>query len=307
MRTSAWKFGIATLIVLLSISLAHASSVEGAFERTFQVNGHADLEIFTRSGDVIVRGGPAGTVAVSGKIHVGEAWWHGGKQAEVEKLEQNPPIRQSGGSIRIDYVDLRNISIDYEIAVPADTRVRTRSDSGDQTIQDLGADLDLESGSGDLRLSHLTGHVEAHTGSGNIEAGSIAGPITAEAGSGDIRLEEKTDGEVNAHTGSGNIEINGISGGLRADAGSGDVTVEGAQAGNWEIRTRSGNVRLRLPPEARFNLEARTTSGTVIVDPSITMTVQGRVEESRRFISGAVHGGGPLINVHTGSGDIHVY
>ena len=84
MRTSAWKFGIATLIVLLSISLAHASSVEGAFERTFQVNGHADLEIFTRSGDVIVRGGPAGTVAVSGKIHVGEAWhlYRAGMSAE---------------------------------------------------------------------------------------------------------------------------------------------------------------------------------------------------------------------------------
>jgi putative adhesin len=307
MRTSLWKLGLSTLILLLCVRLGQASSVQGSFERTYPVTGGADLEVLTHSGDVLVRGGPAGTVSVSGKIHIGDAWWNGGKKAEIEDLERNPPIRQSGTSIRIDYVNLRNVSIDYEITVPDDTRVRTRTDSGDQTIQDLRADLDLESGSGDMRLSRVTGPVHVHTGSGNIEALSISGPISAEAGSGDLRLQEKADDEVNVRTGSGNIEILGITSGLRADAGSGDVTVEGRRAGNWEIRTGSGNVRLRLPPEAQFNLEARTSSGTVVVDPSITMTVQGRVAESRRFITGTVRGGGPPISVHTGSGDIHVY
>jgi hypothetical protein len=36
------------------------------------------------------------------------------------------------------------------------------------------------------------------------------------------------------------------------------------------------------------------------------MTVQGRVEDTRKRIEGKVRGGGPLLTVHTGSGDIHI-
>jgi hypothetical protein len=34
--------------------------------------------------------------------------------------------------------------------------------------------------------------------------------------------------------------------------------------------------------------------------------VQGRVEETRKHIQGKVRGGGPLLSVRTGSGDIHI-
>jgi hypothetical protein len=42
------------------------------------------------------------------------------------------------------------------------------------------------------------------------------------------------------------------------------------------------------------------------VNPAITMTVQGRVQETRKQIVGKVRGGGPLLTVRTGSGDIHI-
>jgi hypothetical protein len=42
------------------------------------------------------------------------------------------------------------------------------------------------------------------------------------------------------------------------------------------------------------------------VNVPITMTVQGRVEETRKRIEGKVRGGGPLLSLHTGSGDIHI-
>ena len=34
--------------------------------------------------------------------------------------------------------------------------------------------------------------------------------------------------------------------------------------------------------------------------------VQGRVDDTHRQIHGKVHGGGPLLKVRTGSGDIHI-
>lgn len=295
-----------SFFILLCCALPAGASVRGSFQRSFQVTGAVDLEVLTHSGDIKVHSGPAGTVSISGKIFVGDQWFSGGRQAEVTELEKNPPIRQTGNSIRIDYVDVRNISIDYDITVPADTRLRTHSGSGDQTIEDLRSNLELESGSGDMRLKNLNGDLHVHTGSGNIDAQDVTGAFNAEAGSGDIRLNAKGSGDVRVHTGSGNIDLRDVQGTVRTEAGSGDITIDGTQTGIWDVRTGSGNVRLRLPSEAAFDLGASTGSGTVTVDHPVTMTVQGNVQRAQRSISGKVRGGGPMLTVHTGSGDVQI-
>ncbi len=302
-RRTILRFAAAAM--LLS-TLAFASSrPQGTFERTLQVNGPADLQVFTHSGDIIVRSGPAGSIKISGKIFVADRWLMGTPTADIQELEKNPPVRQDGNNVRIDYVNLHNISIDYEITVPADTKVQTHTGSGDQTFEGLKSDLDLESGSGDVRLHEVAGPIRLHTGSGDVK-GNIGGAFRAETGSGDIRVEAGGAGDVDVHTGSGNIEIRGVNGMLRADAGSGDIQIEGTQKSNWELHTGSGNVTLRLPRTAAFNLDARTSSGSVTVDQPVTMTVQGRVQEQRKSIVGTVRGGGPSLVVHTGSGDIHI-
>ncbi len=298
------QLAVVTLFALFA-SMASAS-VQGSFQRTYQVTGPVDLEVLTHSGDIIVRHGPAGTVSVSGKIHVGDAWLMGRRRDDVQALEKNPPIRQSGNSIHIDYVNLRNIAIDYEITVPENTRIQTRTGSGDQTLENLRGTFDLESGSGDMRLHDLNGDLRFHTGSGNVEARNVSGPVMARAGSGDIRIEQNGKADVDVQTGSGNIELRGVQGGLHAEAGSGDITIEGRQSAGWQVRTGSGNVQLRLASDAAFNLEANTNSGSVVVDQPVTMTVQGKVQESRKAVTGTVRGGGPLLAVHTGSGDVHI-
>src|ERR1700691_2780813 len=132
MNRSAFRFLIVVLALLATASLVAVASVQGSFERTYQVSGAVDLQVLTRSGDITVRRGPAGTVTVRGKIHVGDRWFSGGRQSEVSDIEKNPPIQQSGNSIHIDYVNAHDISVDYEITAPADTTVTTHSSSGDQ-------------------------------------------------------------------------------------------------------------------------------------------------------------------------------
>src|SRR5260370_31024260 len=68
------SFVAIALVVLLASSFAAASTPQGHFEKTFQVSGAVDLEVQTRSGDIIVRNGPAGSVSVRGKIYVGDHW-----------------------------------------------------------------------------------------------------------------------------------------------------------------------------------------------------------------------------------------
>ncbi len=303
---------LAIALVVLLATFAAASTPQGHFEKTFQVTGPVDLEVQTHSGDIIVRSGPAGSVVVRGKIYVSDRWnilpgvGIGGHKEGVSEIEQNPPLRQDGNSIRIDYVNVRDISVDYEIIVPADTTVRAHTGSGDQTIEDIHGNADLQSGSGDMRLSRLTGEIRLQTGSGDVRAREIAGPVRGGAGSGDIEVEETAAGEIDLHTGSGNITVRGIQGAFRGEAGSGDITAEGTQTGAWVIRTGSGNVRVRLPANAAFDADLSTSSGTLDVDAPVTMTVQGRVQETRKSIVGKVRGGGPLLTLRTGSGDIHI-
>jgi hypothetical protein len=301
------RSSISILVVLLAGSLAVASSTpQGTFEKTFQVSGPVDLDVQTRSGDIIVRSGASGSVSIRGKIFVGDRWLMGSRHSEVSDIEQHPPLRQEGNSIHIDYVNARDISVDYEITVPAETTIRTRSGSGDQTIEGTHGNADLQSGSGDMRLSRLTGEIRLQTGSGDVRAREIAGPVRGGAGSGNIEVEETGSGDIDLHTGSGNITARGIQGAFRADAGSGDITAEGTQTGSWGIRTGSGNVHVRLPANAAFDADISTSSGTLDVDAPLTMTVQGRVQEGRKSIHGKVRGGGPLLSLRTGSGDIHI-
>jgi hypothetical protein len=294
------------LVALLASTAAFASTPQGTFEKTFQVSGPVDLEVLTRSGDITVRTGPAGSVLIRGKIFVGDHWLFGKRQADVSEIQQHPPLRQDGNSIHIDYVNVRDISVDYEITVPAETALRTRSGSGDQTIEGIHGNADLQTGSGDMRLAGLTGAIHLQTGSGNVRAHDISGSVRGGAGSGDIEVDERSSGDIDLHTGSGNVTVRGIQGAFRADAGSGDITAEGKQSGAWEIRTGSGNVHVRLPSNSAFDADISTSSGTIDVDSPIEMTVQGRVQESRKTIHGKVRGGGPLLSVRTGSGDIRI-
>src|SRR5258708_27703268 len=124
---------VRTLVFILATSLAGFASVIGTFDRSFQVNGPVDLEVLTRSGDITVRNGGAGTVSIHAKIHSGNFWFGGDRKQEGQELQNNPPIRQTGNSIRIDYVNLNNNSIHYEITVPENTAIPPHTGSGDQT------------------------------------------------------------------------------------------------------------------------------------------------------------------------------
>ncbi|HET9307512.1 MAG TPA: DUF4097 family beta strand repeat-containing protein [Candidatus Sulfotelmatobacter sp.] len=298
-------FAIA-LVVLFTSTIVFASTPQGTFEKTLQVNGPVDLEVLTHSGDVTVRAGSSGSVVIRGKIYVGDRWFGGRREDDVHSIEQNPPIRQEGNSIHIDYVNVRNISVDYDITVPAQAAVRTRSGSGDQTIEGTQGKVDVQTGSGDVRLRNLKGEIRLQTGSGDVRAHEISGTVKGGTGSGDVEIEESGPGDIDLHTGSGGVTARGIQGSFRGEAGSGDITAEGKQSGNWEVRTGSGNVHVKLPSDAAFDADISTSSGSVDVGSPIEMTVQGRVQESRKSIRGKVRGGGPLLQVRTGSGDIHI-
>lgn len=316
-----------SLLVLLSVC-SWASTVEGSFDRTLNVSsGTVDLDVRTGAGNITVRSGGGNTVSIHAKIQARDNWlWNSGLSADekVKKLQANPPIEQSGNTIRVGLIgdeSLRNnVAISYEVITPRDTRLHSATGSGGQQISDINGSVRASSGSGNLRLENIGGEVRANTGSGgiivrsakaythtetgsgSIEATGIAGGFSGRTGSGEIRFEQTAPGSVQARAGAGSIHLKNVNGSLEAGTGSGDLEVQGEIAGDWRLHTGSGSVRVELPRQAKFDVNADSGSGTVTIDHPVT--VQGTTK--RNHIEGAVNGGGVQLRINTGSGSIHV-
>jgi hypothetical protein len=252
-----------------------ARAIEGTFDRTLNVSGTVSLDVTTGSGSITIRRGANNRVEVHGRIRGGgDNWFRSSRDTEeaVRRLEANPPIEQSGQNIRIGRLNNwdtseRNVSISYDIVVPAQTNVRSHSGSGSQNVDGIDGTVDVGTGSGSITLRDIRGDLEAGAGSGSITATQVRG-------------------------------------GLRMHTGSGSIRVTGEQTGRWDFEAGSGGIEIDLPANASFDLSAHTGSGGV--DVGFPMTVQGRIGSNRHDISGKVGSGAYPLSARTGSGHIRI-
>lgn len=295
----------AVLLSFLLLPVLLHAGVDGHFDRTLNVSGAVNLDVTTGSGDVTVKTGAPNQVVVHGTIH-SSSWLFGSSDSAVHQVESNPPIQQSGNSIRIGYnlpEDVgRHVAIDYEITVPANTTVAAHSGSGNVEVAGVRSDVQAQSGSGDVRVRDIGGRVHLQTGSGNISAENSAAPFYAQTGSGDISATLTGPGDVDVHTGSGTITVRGIKGGVQAQTGSGNIEADGDVTGAWQLRSGSGNISMALASNSGFNLDVHTSSGSIHSD--LPITVQGSL--GNHELKGTVRGGGPEVEVSTSSGDVEI-
>jgi DUF4097 and DUF4098 domain-containing protein YvlB len=283
--------------------------VEGTFERTLSLTGPLNLEIGTGSGGIEIREGSVNRVEGHARVRVGtRRRGTSGAEAALRQLVTSPPIEQSGNTVRIGRIEDRSlqedISISYELVVPVRSTIAASTGSGGVTIRGVQGDVRATTGSGSLSLAAIQGEVYGRTGSGSIRATQITGPFEGGTGSGSIDVTLLGSGDVSLSTGSGSISASGVRGALRAESGSGGIDVDGEMRGRWELRTGSGSVTVELPAQAAFNLVARAGSGRVNIDHPLT--IQGRIDERMQEVTGTVRGGGPELNIRTGSGGIRI-
>lgn len=266
-----------------SIAAQSESDNSLTFDRTLSVDGEVQLLVSTGSGDIQLTRGTNNQIKIHGQIQV----HRDGSEEQARQIAANPPIEQAGNVIRVGQQHEQHwhgISISYQIEAPAGSLLGAISGSGNIVDEGVGKNAKLETGSGDISANGLQGPFEVKTGSGNITA------------------EHTGEGDVNAETGSGNIEIKEVEGSFRARTGSGDIKATGTPSSPWTLETGSGNIEL-WSGNAPLTLDASTGSGSVSTDHE--MLVKGSLDH--HHLSGNLNGGGPLVRVRTGSGDIHVH
>jgi hypothetical protein len=261
---------------------------EGKFERTLNVSGMVDLDAMTDAGGITVTAGPAGSVHIRAILKAHREWMGGGGadvEARIRRLEQNPPIHQTGNSIQVGHVgkgELRGISMRLEIATPPNTKLRARADSGGIRVDGIQGPVDIQTDSGGLEARNILSDVRAQTDSGGIHIRNVQGAAYARADSGGIEALDVA----------GNIDVQTDSGGIRLGQ---------TKPGTIHAKADSGGAQVKLVSGAGYDVRASSDSGRVNV---ADITVRGNI--SRNHMEGKVRGGGPLVDVHVGSGTVTI-
>jgi len=261
--------------------------VEGSFEKLCRVEGPVRLDVSVDSGFVRVTAGDANSVRVRGILRARRSLFDWGNAEErIRRIEANPPVEQSGDTIRVgDVADrwlLRGIALFLEIAAPPHTAVRALGDSGD------------------IRVEGIQGPVDCETDSGEIEVSGIGSDVSVTTDSGAIRIR-RVKGRVRATTDHGEIDALETDGPIEASTDHGEVRLSQAVAAPIRAETDHGSISVKLAPDAGYNVSVRTDHGTITVPE-----MEWRERPTNQEVNGRIRGGGPVVDLETDHGDIDV-
>jgi DUF4097 and DUF4098 domain-containing protein YvlB len=191
--------------------------------------------------------------------------------------------RVEGAALIVEACNVRDCSIDYDIVVPAGTKVTSAVDSGNTEITGV-ASANVKASSGGVTVRGVAGAVNVDSDAGSVQVSDIGAAVKVNAQSGRVTLDNVR-AAASVQADSGTIEARGIGGAvdLRADSGTVNASLTSQQ--NVRAATDSGNVTVTVPRGA-YRVKTSTDSGNVRGD--VTSDSTGTHE----------------IDLHTDSGNI---
>ena len=219
----------------------------------------------------------------------------GGGSIDVGTVTGDIGLHTGGGSIEVHQ---------------ANGKVVAETGGGSVEIQSCTQGAGIETGGGSIEVRRCDGKVKASTGGGSVELGDIGGPAEIETGGGSIRLSSAK-GHVHAETGGGGIELDGVPS-AQAETGAGGIVVKlvntGGERRDSQLETSAGDITVYIASDVALNIRASVdlASGHRITSdfPDIQIHSEGDWASKTISAEGKLNGGGPVLKVHTTTGDI---
>ena len=293
--------------------------IESSFEIWVPVEFHCsieteggDLDIENLKGDIkaITGGGDVEITDIDGTINA----ITGGGDIRIQNALKKVTVTTGGGDIEIESaggpVDVTTGGGDVSVS---ETRqdVKVQTGGGDITILESQGNLDATTGGGDIEISKCGGAVNVTTGGGDIALKNLQNSCRIRTGGGDI-YGDNIAGDTHIETGAGDVVLNNLSGRLDAVTGSGDVYVEIASVNDKKgipikIKSGNGDIQLVIPANMPASIQARVSEDYEI-SSDFSLIISTVNKSGNRYVeaTGKLNGGGELILLETGSGDIHL-
>jgi DUF4097 and DUF4098 domain-containing protein YvlB len=220
----------------------------------------------------------------------------GGGSIEVGTVNGELGLHTGGGSIQVKQ---------------ANGKLIAETGGGSIEIQSCAQGATIETGGSSIVVRHCNGKVKASTGGGSIDLSDVGGSAEIETGGGSIRLTSAK-GHVHAETGGGGIELFGVPS-ASAETGAGGITVKlvntGGERHDSDLETAAGDITVYIASDVAINVRASVDMGNghqITSDfQDIHVSSEGGPYGPKTLMAeGRLNGGGPLLKVHTSTGDI---
>jgi hypothetical protein len=257
----------------------------------------------TQGGNISVSGinGQVSMSSGGGNLHVDDVGGavkasSGGGNVDVGNVRSDVKASTGGGNIQIG---------------SAAGRIETASGGGNIQIGNSAQEIRVSTGGGEISVAKCGADLKATTGGGSLDVGSVSGTAIVTTGGGSIRLKNAS-GPVTAKSGGGSVELYGLaSGAPRVMTGGGSIVAE-FLAGNFtasNLETPAGDIVVYLSPDLRATIRAVIDVANGHNIRSNLKDIQVRSEGGQYgpktvYAEGNLNGGGPMLVVHTTSGDI---
>lgn len=245
-------------------------------------------------------------VWVSGKVRIVEgagrsveAWVHGTVGTGNPDAVPHLFAERSGSTADIHLERKSPVSIGFfwndlvlEVSVPAGFANKL-------TVKAVSADVEV--------ADHTYSGLELSTTSGDVKVGAVrAADFRISTTSGSLSVARVAAQRTEISSVSGDVEVKSMTGdtNLRTTSGSA-ILAFAAVPGRINAGSTSGDMTITLPSDAQFDLDARSTSGTVTCGFPITIR-ENRSGGGSHMLSGTVGAGANMVVVRTVSGDIKI-
>ena len=273
------------------------------FHANFKVDPSARLSLDNENGGVEISSWERNEVEVDAV-----------KFARSESLLQDVKIETSATPTLVSIRTIRqrtlhgNSGARFTIRVPKHMILdRIHSTNGSISVESVAAPVTLESTNGALHFTRVEGKIEGKTTNGSIELLSCQGDARLHSTNGRIEGEVEN-GAVDAKTSNGDIllkiaKVDG-KGPLRASTSNGRIELTLDAGHELRASTTNSSITLHLPANANADLRAHTSHSKVSSDFEVARTSDG--DEERKSLDGKIGSGGPLIDLSTSNGSIHL-
>ena len=245
-----------TLVVALLFAVASVSHAgDREFEQKVKADPRGAVKVSNVAGKVLITGWDHPEVEVKARLY-GDA-----ERVDVFSDKGRTTIR-----VILPRSGFHGGEADLEIRVP---------EQSDIDVSSVSADVETQRLLGPQRLSTVSGEIRGEFAK-DFEGKTVSGDLRlkGKAEAGDVRISSVS-GDVILERAGGDIEVTSTSGDLLLDVSSvstvrtrttsGSLSLRGALArdGSVEAETISGDVTVRVKPQAGFQYEATSFSGSI--------------------------------------------
>ena len=205
--------------------------------------------------------------------------------------------------VRFAWEDAMRPQLVFTLTVPEHCHLDLQTRDGNITVDPLRGNMRARSETGTITFRRIDGTIDAATRTGDVVVSRCTGTVKLRSIQGNV-LIGTVGGRAQLETLDGDIEVQTAYGAVDAATSTGDVSAGFARMlERSQLKTSLGDIHATVNPTEGFSLLASAWLGRVTAKLDLEAAIGGK---RRGKLSGQFQGGGPLLDLKAGGGNVLV-